>query len=160
MLKLLTLQDVPALFSIIDQHRDDLRIWMDWVDEIQTADDLWGDMQLNVPSLNRYYGIYQQDQLVGMWEVHHVDEVRETAELGYWLIPPARGHHLITQTLPLLRKQLTDFQRLELRCHPQNVAGIAVAKKLGAYEGLLKDADNLHDQRVDMMVFRVIGYER
>lgn len=80
---------------------------------------------------------------IGMIGLHRVDP-RGSAEIGYWMAAPARGHGFLGEAA----RAVVDFAfaaeplglaRIEWRAHVGNIASARTARSLGfRYEGLLR----------------------
>jgi [ribosomal protein S5]-alanine N-acetyltransferase len=72
----------------------------------------------------------------------HVNTLRLSAGVGYWLMPAARGHGYTTMAVRLLCGWLfenLDLGRIELITDPENVPSQRVAKRCGfQQEGLMR----------------------
>lgn len=83
-----------------------------------------------------------------------------TTEVGYWLVPEARGRGLATEAVAAVsRWALLDqgFQRVELKAAVGNTPSRRVAEKAGfTYEGTERNAMPLHEGRTDLAVYSLI----
>jgi ribosomal-protein-alanine N-acetyltransferase len=81
------------------------------------------------------------------------------AELGYWLVPQARGRGVATRALRLVSAWslgVTGLIRLELFTHPDNHASQAVAERAGfTLEGLRRAWDLDRDGNPEDVMFFV-----
>lgn len=81
----------------------------------------------------------------------------DTAEIGYWVVPSARGRRVATTALQLLGAELfqTEFQRLYLQTALSNVASQRVAIAAGfTREGVARGASRWRDgTRYDTIVW-------
>ncbi|MDT9697007.1 GNAT family N-acetyltransferase [Streptomyces sp. P17] len=89
--------------------------------------------------------------------VNVINRVMNTARVGYWVLPEARGHGLATRALTLAaRWALTDLglHRLELDHAVGHVSSCHIAERCGfTYEGTLRGAmweAGRHDAYRDM----------
>ncbi len=102
----------------------------------------------------------QSAQLLGAIDLKGVDWASRVAEVGYWTHPAHRGRGVMTRAVRLLaRWALTDqqFERIEVRVAPGNVASIRVAEKAGfVREGVARSAGYVPNGRVDLIVFSLI----
>lgn len=82
--------------------------------------------------------------IVGRVGLHEIDESDLTAEIGYWLLPGARGFGLASRAVrELTRYSFDEFslERLEIEHASQNAASCLVAQRCGfAAEGLRRSA--------------------
>jgi RimJ/RimL family protein N-acetyltransferase len=94
--------------------------------------------------------------LLGAIEV----KLGETAVIGYWTAPEARGCGVATRALRLLsRWAVTEggVERLELLTHPENVASQRVAEKAGfVREGVLRSHAHFREGRRDSVLFSLL----
>lgn len=102
----------------------------------------------------------KRGQLLGAIDLKGVDWAAKVAEIGYWTHPAHRGRGVMTRAVSLLaRWTLADqqFERIELRVAPANLASVRVAEKAGfVREGIARSAGYVHDGRVDLVVFSLI----
>lgn len=141
-------KDAAALKTAVDASLDHIRPWIPWArDEPQTLDqkvDLLrhyrGQFDLG---RDRIYGIFDraESELLGGTGLH--DRVGEGArELGYWIAKSrARRGYTTEATSALVRAgfEVDLLERIELHCEPENVASVAVARKLGfTHDGTLR----------------------
>jgi RimJ/RimL family protein N-acetyltransferase len=94
-----------------------------------------------------------QDALVGSVMLYALDWRHKRGELGYWLVPAARGRGLATRALRLaVRWMFADLalERAQLVTTPDNAGSLAVARRAGfAQEGLLRGRDIEDGERID-----------
>jgi len=82
------------------------------------------------------------------------------AEVGYWLLPHARGSGLATRSVRLIsRWALRDLRlaRLSLMTEPDNARSQRVAERCGfVREGMLRSYKEMAGRRVDCVVFSLL----
>ncbi|MFD7842284.1 GNAT family N-acetyltransferase [Nocardia sp. NPDC059764] len=82
----------------------------------------------------------------------------ETAEIGFWLTPTARGAGVMTRSARLvaaagLDPETLGFERLEWRAFTGNHPSAAVARRIGMhYEGLIRGGGTQRGVRRDIWV--------
>ncbi len=90
------------------------------------------------------WGVFRDGNLVGSVSVHSVDLAQETAEIGYWTVPAARGQGVATRAVLAATAFAFDVigvYRLELVHAVDNRGSCRVAYRSGfALEGLLREA--------------------
>lgn len=98
--------------------------------------------------------------LVGMVDLNNADWRNQTAEIGYWISPDARGHGLAGRASALLARWALEEQgleRIEIRAATGNLASQRAALAAGfAREGVLRSAGFTHHGRVDLIVYGLI----
>ena len=102
--------DGAAIFHAVDRSRADLKLWVDWADEYQVAEDSeryarrMAAKWIARESLN--LGIWAPDEteLFGGVGIHGFDWRVPSGELGYFLHKDARGKGVATEALRLMVK--------------------------------------------------------
>lgn len=98
---------------------------------------------------------------VGSFGLTRTDWPANVTEVGYWVTPGAHGREFAPEAVTAIaRWALEDqrFERLELKAATANTASRRVAEKVGfVYEGTERNAMPLHDRRVDLAVYSLIG---
>ncbi|WP_067703714.1 GNAT family N-acetyltransferase [Nocardia jejuensis] len=96
--------------------------------------------------------------MIGLGPLYLPRRDRDTAEIGFWLSPEARGRGLMTQAVDLVCRAAFDltgfaFERLEWRAIIGNHASAAVARSSGFhYEGRLRGGGVQRGVRRDLWV--------
>lgn len=140
--------DAQLLKNAIDESLPELKLWMPWAtDEPQTveqkqllvnrfAEDFKNGVDYNFAILN-----LAQTELLGSTGLH--TRLEPTArEIGYWIHSRHTGKGLATHVVQALTQVAflhENIQRLEIRCHIQNIASEKVALKTGF---VLKEVQN------------------
>lgn len=90
---------------------------------------------------------------IGLWPGQ-----RETASLGYWLLPSARGQGAAATALAALsRFGLGQFERLELYVEPWNEASWHTAERVGyRREGLMRKFQHIGGERRDLYLYSLL----
>jgi len=88
----------------------------------------------------------------------------EIAEVGYDLMPKARGRGIATEAVRLVSawafKELR-IERIELRTHPENLPSQRVAERAGfTREGIERRSRRLYNERHDCVVFSLLASDR
>jgi len=110
-----------------------------------------------------HYGVIRRedDRLVGLLWTRRTDWGAMTTEVSFAVSAKARGFGVAAEALDALTIALLlehGFQRIELRLVPGNTAARRVADKAGfVYEGLLRNAGNIHSGRVDLEMWSLVA---
>ena len=103
------------------------------------------------------------DAFLGSLLVHSLHARHRRAELGFWLIPAARGRGVARRALELLIDWAWDalgVDRLEMTTTPDNQGVAAVAAALGfAREGTMRARNLERGERVDVVMFGLLREE-
>ena len=109
-----------------------------------------------------HYGAIRRedDRLVACLWTQRADWVAGSVEVAYAVAPEARGFGVAAEAVDALAIALLfehDFERIEVRVAPGNVASRRVAEKAGfSYEGLLRNAGFVHSGRVDVEMWSLV----
>jgi ribosomal-protein-alanine N-acetyltransferase len=103
----------------------------------------------------------EDERLVGCLWANRTDWLARVTEISYAVAPAARGFGVAAEAVDALAIALIlehGFQRVELRVAPGNTASRRVAEKAGfTYEGLLRNAGQVHSGRVDLEVWSFVA---
>jgi len=136
-------RDAPLLKDAVDSSIDHLLPWMPWAaDEPQTVDEkaallrtFRGNFDLGVDFV---YGIFSHDEAEALGGTGlHTRIGPEALEIGYWIRASRAGEGLTTEATAALTRvafELTDRERVEIRCDPANERSRAIPRKLGYIE--------------------------
>lgn len=99
----------------------------------------------------------------GGGSIYDINAGTETAAVGYWLTPFARGRGVATHATRLMARWAFDDMRLariELTCAPDNTASQRVAMRCGfTREGLLRSHMPFQGRRRDTVIFGLLPGE-
>ena len=136
-------RDAALLKDAVDTSIDHLLPWMPWAahepQSLEEKVDLLrlfrGNFDLGTDFV---YGIFDQDesQAVGGTGLH-TRIAPEAYEIGYWIRASRGGEGLGTEATAALTRaafELTDVERIEIRCDPANDRSRAIPRKLGYTE--------------------------
>jgi ribosomal-protein-serine acetyltransferase len=153
--------DADEMFALVDRHRRELREWLGWVDATRSRGDMRRYTQFAQSQFEQHvafdYAIAVGGGFVGSVGLHHLDWLVRSAQVGYWLAPPARGRGVVTRAVERLAGHAfarLDVHRLEIRAVVENERSRAVAKCAGFwFEGILRQAEVLHGERRDLALY-------
>lgn len=159
--------DARAVFDAIDESREVLRPWMDWVDRHQTVADTrdfcvrcatgWhARTTLDVGLFDAQTGGF-----LGATGLPRFNWDARTFEVGYWLRRTAWGHGYAGEAVQLLARLVFEDLagvRLELRCDARNDRSRHLAERLGFHlEGRLRnESRDPRGHLRDTLVFALI----
>jgi RimJ/RimL family protein N-acetyltransferase len=109
-----------------------------------------------------HYGVVRRadERLVGCLWTRRTDWTAMSTEVSYAVAADARGFGVAAEAVDALAIALIlehEMQRVETRVVPGNVAARRVAEKGGfRYEGLLRNAGQVHGGRVDLEVWSFV----
>jgi len=104
-----------------------------------------------------------EDGFAGLVLLHSLDEHHRRAEVGFWLVPAARGAGRGSRAVAVVVGWAfaeLDLLRVEMTTTPDNAAVFALARRLGfTQEGVLRRRNVERGQRVDVVWFGVLREE-
>lgn len=148
-LKEVEINDAERIFRAIDTYRADLHTWLPFVDNLKKAADEEAFLKtvLDVPyeQRNLTFIIEKDDVFCGLIGFVLTDRMNHKTEIGYWLIPPARGQGIITACARFLCEwSFTErgMNRIQIKCAVGNRPSNAVPLRLGfRHEGVERDGE-------------------
>jgi RimJ/RimL family protein N-acetyltransferase len=155
--------DGAAFFEALAPHRDELTRWMVWPQRHQQP----ADSESYVVRMHAQFalrdampmGIFDADgRLVGGSGFHAPDWSTPKAELGYFLLPPARGAGIATEAVRLLVHYAFDHMavnRVWATCDADNAGSANVLRRAGIpEEGRMRAETRNHHRRLrDTLMF-------
>ena len=109
-----------------------------------------------------HLGIWYQNALVGILD-YRLNWRGRNVELGYWLDEAMQGRGIVTQMCrTMVRHAFEEHQmhKVVISCAIDNPRSRAVAERLGfTQEGILRQADQLHDRYVDIVFYGLLEGE-
>jgi RimJ/RimL family protein N-acetyltransferase len=136
-------RDAPLLKDAVDTSIDHLLPWMPWAahepQSLEEKVDLLrlfrGNFDLGTDFV---YGIFNRDESEAVGGTGlHTRIAPEAYEIGYWTRASRAGEGLgreATAALTRVAFELTDVERIEIRCDPANDRSRAIPRKLGYTE--------------------------
>lgn len=157
-------EEAAAVFDGISAHRDELMQWMAWPSYHQSVVDSASYVRRMAAEFD-----LRKVLVMGIWDhasgaylggtgFHAPEWSVPKAELGYFLLPPSRGHGYATEALELLIDY--GFRHLKLAriwgsCDADNAASAGVMRRAGLHEEgrLRRDTRDHHGKLRDSLVF-------
>jgi RimJ/RimL family protein N-acetyltransferase len=155
--------DGEQFFGALAPHRDELMRWMMWPQRHQTLD----DSESYVVRMHAQFAL-RESMPMGVWSAagellggsgfHAPDWKTPKAEIGYFLLPPARGRGIATEVVRLLVHYAFDHMRVNrvwATCDADNATSANVLHRAGVpEEGRLRAETRDHHGRLrDTLVF-------
>jgi RimJ/RimL family protein N-acetyltransferase len=136
-------RDARLLKDAVDSSLDHLRPWMPWIahepqslaEKVDLLREFRGKFDLGQDFT---YGIFSRDEseVVGGTGLH-TRPGAAALEIGYWIRASRAGEGLGTEATAALTRvafELTEVERIEIRCDPANERSRAIPRKLGYVE--------------------------
>jgi ribosomal-protein-serine acetyltransferase len=156
--------DADALYALVEANRDRLRPWMPWEPSttapevtrafIEVARRSATDVEAN--------GLWADAELAGTIGMS-VDTLANAGSLGYWIAREHEGRGLVSRAAERFLVFAFDelrLHRVEVHAAVANARSRSVAERLGMrQEGVLRDAERVHDGYHDMVVYGILEDE-
>lgn len=136
-------RDAPLLKDAVDSSLENLRAWMPWAHEEPTS------VEEKAELLRRFRGRFDlgQDFVYGIFDADETEVVGGTGlhprvgddalEIGYWIRDSRVGNGYATEAAAALTRvafEVCGVERMEIRVDPENVASLAVPRRLAYAE--------------------------
>lgn len=163
-----TYEDADLIFEAIDHNREDLRIWLPFVDGLKNTTDeqsfLYSILTVPYDQRDPVYILEQRDVFCGLAGFHFSDQPNHRTEIGYWLLPTYRGKGIATHAVRHLCQQAVrerNINRIQIRCAVGNQPSNAIPKRLGfILEGTEREGELLTSgEYADINVYSILKKE-
>ncbi len=163
-LELINPGHAQAIFELVDKNRAQLRVWLPFVDRMQTVDFaknfINGTMQRNAEESEHAFVIILDNKVIGRVGLYKIDLQNKIGEIGYWIAEDQQGKGIVTQSC----KRIIDFaftelqlNRIEIKCGTGNTKSQAIPERLHfTKEGILRQAEQLYDQFIDLNLYSLL----
>ncbi len=150
-----TVENAERLLSAINDNREFLGEFLEWVDGYTTTDKTMANIEKSYGDDKCSYFIMVSDDIVG--KIGFVDTDDNMGEISYWLAHGFNGRGIMTRALNKLTEiGFTDMglNRIQLTLDKQNIRSAAVAMRCGyECEGVLRKYFVLRGVPRDMKMF-------
>jgi RimJ/RimL family protein N-acetyltransferase len=136
-------RDAPLLKDAVDTSIDHLLPWMPWAaaepqslaEKVELLRQFRGRFDLGTDFI---YGMFTPDESEAVGGTGlHTRVAPDAFEIGYWVRASWAGQGIGTESTSALTRvafELTDIDRIEIRCDPANERSRAIPRKLGYTE--------------------------
>jgi len=160
-------EDADTLYCAVERNRERLRRWLPWVTPEYSLEDMRGFLEdkeaENSAGLGLTMGIWSRDTLCGAIGLHPFDMRHRSSSIGYWVDCRHEGRGIVTQACrAIVSEAFSEYglHRIEIRCAIGNERSASIAKRLRfLHEGVLRDAEWLHDHWVDLNVYSMLEHD-
>lgn len=163
-LRAVTVADCAALQTLVDRNRARLREWLPWAGPNYGPEEMLRHVTERVreneagEALTTH--IRANGELCGAIALHRIDRRHRSTSIGYWLDGAYQGRGIMTRACEALVGEgfrHYGLHRIEIRCATGNTKSSAIPARLGfREEGVLREAEWLHDHWVDLRVFSIL----
>jgi len=161
------LRDAGELFASVERNRERIRVWLPWVDQTQSVDDVRIFISRAVEQAESHLGpqagIWVDGAFAGSIGCHPISWPDRSCSVGYWLDAAHEGTGLITRGCAVMLDYLIGelgLHRVEIRCGTENHRSGAVPQRLGfTREGIIRDGQWVNNRWVDLVVWGILAEE-
>lgn len=166
-IKPLSLDIADKLFELTDKNRNHIGKMLPWIDGVKTVDDtiefIKDFQKQETEKSGIVFGIWYQDNLIGVIDFHKINNKEKNAQIGYWIDEDYQGKGIVTKACEMLVKygfNVLNLNRLEIHCSTENPKSANIAKRLGfVKEGVLRESTILHGKFQDMELYSLLKNE-
>ncbi|MBB6450698.1 ribosomal-protein-serine acetyltransferase [Geomicrobium halophilum] len=163
-LHLIEMPHAHDLFTAVHHARGHLRLWLPWVDSMQTVTDyqpvIHSWLQQFADGRGFQAAIRKNDIFAGVVGLHEIDWGSRKTSVGYWLSDAFTGQGIMTKAVyTVLKIVFEEYQlnRVEVKCGINNHDSQAIPKRLGfQYEGIVREGEWLYDHYHDLVQFSLL----
>ena len=163
----LEIKDAPDIFALTNKNRVYLRRTLPWLDGISKQEDtenfISSSLKKQSEGVTAIFGIWYQGKIVGVIDLHKINEIPKSAHVGYWIDQEFQGKGIVTESVSLLIGygfNELGLDKIEIRCSTINPRSAAVAERLGfTKERVLPQAATLYGNFEDMEVWSLLKRE-
>jgi ribosomal-protein-serine acetyltransferase len=163
-LRLVTPDDAPALFNIINSQRPYLREWLPFVDLTRQVSDTTLYLQtITISTSDKVFVIVVDEAVVGLVGFKGIEYFNRKVEIGYWLSEHQQGKGIMRRCCKRLLQYAFDgmnMNRVQLKVAPANYKSRNIPVKLGfTREGIEREGELLNGQFHDLEVYSLLKKE-
>ncbi|MFD2247067.1 GNAT family N-acetyltransferase [Pontibacter ruber] len=158
--------DAPAVFNLINTHRNYLRQWLPFIDQSQSVKDTEHFLRSVTAPGNRsdlVFAILYEEEVVGIIGYKQIDYVNQKLEIGYWLGEPYQGKGIMLRSCAALVRHAfnsMNMNRVQINVGVGNEKSSNIPKKLGfVFEGIERDGELLHGRFHDLENYSLLKRE-
>jgi ribosomal-protein-serine acetyltransferase len=161
-LKEISLEDVEAIFNIIDSEREYMTKWLPFVELTQKVSFTRNFVKnyLNAEVKDLTCAIYYNQQFVGLIGLKDTDFDNLKTEIGYWLSESFQHKGIVTRSCrALINYSFYDLglNRIQIKAASGNSKSLAIPERLGfKREGIERDGELQSRGFVDLVMFGLL----
>ena len=167
-LSLFELCHAEELNALVTNNFEHIKEWSAWLTDKERSIERTRDfIKRNLKQFAENNGfeicIWHQGKIAGQIGYNYFDWHNRKTEIGYWLGAAFQGKGLVTRSCHVLIDHAfneLEFNRIEMRCGVENNKSRKIPEKLGfREEGILRQAEWLHDHFTDFVVYGLVASE-
>ncbi|RYH62474.1 MAG: N-acetyltransferase [Alcaligenaceae bacterium] len=149
--------DGPELFALTHANREQLRVWLPWVDDILAPENTQAfvddALEQDLAGKQKHFLLRTNDAIIGTISLVNIGQGQGT--VGYWIAPAYQGRGYVTQGV--LELKTIAFEKMGLDClHLEYLEGNGASARVAAKCGFTLDRvierdALLHGRELDRM---------
>ena len=159
--------DAQELFSVINNSRQHLHPWLEWVDKTTRQEHSLQFIRQSMHHLHTQealaLGIFYNNKLVGGIGMHQWEQQTKKAQLGYWITKEYEGKGIINKCLSGFVTYLFDkigLNKIEIHFISGNKRSAKVAERLGCkVEGIIRQSVLKNGKPEDIVIAGLLKSE-
>ncbi len=163
----LTLAYAQGLFDLTEANRGYLRVWLPWLDEINSISDtekfIESTMKESSSGGAPNFAVLYNGTICGVAGFHEINKQHKIGSIGYWLAENYNGQGIITMAVKkLLDVGFGEFNlnKVEIRCAEGNSKSRAIPERPGfTYEATLRQCEWLYSKYVNHAIYSMLASE-
>ncbi len=160
-------EDAADLFEAINNSRQHLHPWLDWVDKTTKPEHSLQFVQQSLHQLNTQealaLGIFFNDKLIGGIGMHHWELSTKRAQVGYWISMEYEGKEIMTKSLVKFIAFLFEkigLNKIEIHFVPANRRSAKLAERLDfKIEGVIRQSIIRNGMPEDLVITGLLKSE-
>lgn len=166
-LKEIELSDAEDIFKLIDSDRENLRIWLSFIDSTKEIEDTKDFIRsiLFLPEDIRdiVTVIIYNEQKIGLIGFKLTDFENKKTEIGYWISKEFENKGIVTKSVAKMIDYAFNnlkLNRIQIKCGIGNEKSSKIPKKLNfKFEGIERNAELLNGKFIDAEVYSILKDE-
>lgn len=160
-------EDAEELSAVVNRNRDRLYQWLAWAVPGYSLEDARRFLARHSAEYaegeSLAMNVRHRGALCGAIALHRFDPLHKNTSIGYWIDEAHEGKGIVTAACRAMISEgfrARGLHRIEIRCATWNHRSSAVPRRLGfVEEGILRDAEYMHGQWVDLRVFSMLAQD-
>ncbi|WP_242927033.1 GNAT family N-acetyltransferase [Pontibacter vulgaris] len=165
-LREVTINDAPAIYTLIDSYRAYLREWLPFIDFSRSVKDNEAYLKSVTSEDNvtdQVFAIVYLERLVGIIAYKTIDLLNRKLEIGYWLGEPYQGKGIMRRCCSALMQHAFEnmgINRIQIKVGEGNFKSSNIPKNLGfTIEGIEREGEFLNGRFLDLEIYSLLKTE-
>lgn len=166
-LRPLKAENAFKIFELVNANRVQFSKWLPWVKNTTKVSDTTQFIKDSIRKMRDrtifVAEIWYFNDLIGLIDLHHINNLHRKAAVGYWLCRTGQGKGIMTYAVKnIVDYGFNEFQlnRIEIMVDENNLASLKIPRRLNfKQEGILREFVALEDTFQNMVIFSMLRSE-